>query len=398
MATTEGLTGELISSFAMGMNNVAQPDALPDGFVRDACNLDPTVGGGLAMRAGYALVSPVSNVRGGVAMDDRLVIVSDRILLFFPADGSIVDIGAAPAGSAVIGASLNGDCFLQVGTTQLRVRGITLAPWAPPNPGVSVTVGAGALPAGTYRVATTTIDVFDAESGTTPSIVTVPDGSSLALTWGDGTARRVYAGSTDGETLYFQSTAVGTFTMSGLPADSGERLTTANLQPPPIATLVACDKARILLAAGNVVWATEPFAPHLVNYVDGYVAVDADVTMVQAVDDGVFVATAHKTFFLTGLGTDSTSIRTVANVGAVRGSQVLLPDGTATWMTPYGQARTSTAGGLEFPQRTVYAPTIATSATAGVVRNNGVESVVTNQTGAAVNSLGVADSFDLEIT
>lgn len=390
------IPGEKITSFGGGMNNVSQSGDLPAGQVRELLNFDPLTGGSLAMRAGYSHVAAVGNVRGGVAYGDRLVVVSDTIDVFSPADGSMMRLDVAPAGNVVIGTELNGDCFLQVGVTQLRIRDGLIAPWADHDSAVSVTMGAGSLPAGTYRVATTETDVFGAEGGTTPSIVTVGDNASITMNWTGG-ARNVYVSAPNGETLYFQTIALNTFTFSGVGVDSSSRLTTANMQRPPVADGIVADKARLFMHSGNAVWATEPFAPHLVDYVGGYMLFDAPVTVVQPVDAGVYVCTASRSYFVTDFGTQNMEQKVVAEVGAVSGSSAILPDGTATWMTRFGQARTTINGAIEFPQRGVYAPIVATSASAGVVNNNGVEMIVTNQRGAAVNSLGVVDSFDLEI-
>jgi len=389
------IPGEVVEPFGGGMNNIAQTDALPKGYTRELMNFDPLNGGSLAMRAGYSRVATVGNVRGGVPYGGKIVVVSDTVDVFNPGDGSLLRLDVAPAGSTVIGAELNGDCFLQVGVTQLRIRDGLIAPWAGHEAIVSVTMGTGSLPAGTYRVATTETDVFGAEGGTTPSIVTVGDNTSITMSWTGG-PRNVYTSAPNGETLYFQTVAASTFTLSTVGIDSTSRLTTGNMQPPPVAEGIVADKARLFMHSGNAVWATEPFAPHLVDYINGYLLFDAPVTVVQPVDAGVYVCTASRTYFVEDFGTKDIEQKVVAEVGAVSGSGTILPDGSATWMSRFGQVRAAN-GAIEFPQRGVYAPIVATSASAGVVNNNGVEMIVTNQRGAAVNSLGVVDSFDLEI-
>lgn len=382
--------------FSKGMNNIAPADALPDGYVRDMSNLDPMQGGALALRVGYSLAAAKAGVRGGVVHGDTLVVVSDTVEVFNPSNGSFTLLGAAPVGSTVIGAELNGDCFLQVGFTQLRIRDGVMAPWTTDPATASVTVASGALPAGIYRIATTTVDRFGAESGAIPAIINVPAGSSVTLNW-PGEVRNVYASAANGETLYFQTTAAGTYTLLAPPVDSTAQLTTGNLRPAPLATMMAASKARLFLAAGRIMWGTMPFAPHLVDAISGYIAFDADIEFIQPVDTGVYVGTYNRTYFVTGFGGPDVASAVVAEVGGVRGSALITPDGTARWMSAFGQAIGKANGIVEFPHRGVYAPTIATTATVGIVNNNGIEMLVTNQRGAASNALGVVDSFDLEI-
>ncbi len=389
-----------VVDFSGGMNNLARVDSLPAGTVRSASNFDPVNGGAMSLRTGYALQEAVADLRGAVAVGDDIIMVAADIRRFSTAAGYSTSLGAAPVGDGVVGAALNGDAFLQVGVTQLRVRGNTVAQWALPEVTPQVSFVTGALPAGVYRVAVTAVDVFGAESGATPLIFTIGTPCAVQLNWVSppGTVEaRVYVSATDGETLYLQGAAAGSYLVTS-PLDSGARLTTMNMQPPPLASYIAEYKGRLVLAAANVLWYTEPFAPHLVNYISGHVSFGGDVVMVQPVDGGVYVATAERTVFITDLGLEGQRSQTLAEFGAVPGSQVLLPDGRAAWLTQYGQAFGTNQGVLALPQRISYAPIIASAASAGVVENNGVQMLVTNLKGAVnPNTLGVVDSFDLEI-
>jgi hypothetical protein len=392
--------GKQFTDFSGGMNNIAQVNNLPANAVREISNMDPVEGGALQLRAGAQRILQLDNLRGGVEVNGDLIVVGDRLQRFIPYAGTVVDLGAAPDGE-VAGASMNGDAFLNIGATMLRVRETTVGPWCLPEINLMVGVGAGALPGGVYRLAVTAVDQFAAETGCDPMIVQVADGSSITVSWvapPGAVSCKVYASATNGETLYFQTTATGEFTLSTPAQDQTARLTTMNLQAPPNANLIASHKGRLLLAAGNVLWATEPFAVHLVNFATGYLAYESPITVVIGVEGGVYVATETRTWFVADFGTTKVQQAVVLEVGAVPGSGVLLPDGRATWITRYGQAFGSPTGALELPQRNSYAPVIASHASAGVVDHNGVQMVVTNLKGATnTNSLGVEDFFDMEI-
>lgn len=389
-----------ITSFARGLNNLDQAIALPDGAVRELMNFDPVGGGSLSLRSGYQKLQAITGVRGGFEVGADIIVVADDIYRFSPRQGYATLLAAAPEGTKVLGTELNNDGFMQVGVTQLRVRGSLVAPWAVPDITPDIGFVAGALPAGTYRVAVTCLDAFGAESGATPMIFTLNGAEAVTINWtkpAGAVSCRVYASVANGETLYSQGEAENSFTLNAV-RDDLARLTTMNLQPPPLADHLAVYKARVILAADNVLWFASPFAPHLVNYIDGHVSYDAPIVMVQPVDDGVYLATEHRTYWLTDPTLDQAKQEVIAEHGAIPGSNALLPDGRATWLCEYGQVFGSKTGALELPQRESYAPTIASTATAGVVSHNGVQMVVTNLKGAVTpNALSVVDSFDLEI-
>lgn len=389
-----------IEDFSGGIDNVSPVGSLPDKTARDILNFDPNPTGKLTLRPNLVQQEALTGVVGAVQVGDDLIVVADTIRRFYATRGFSVSIGAAPAGTGVVGAEFNGDAFIQIGVTQLRVRGEQVGPWSLPEINPHVSVVPGALPAGVYKVAVTAVDTFNAESGATPMVVTLTEPSAISLSWATPTgalASRVYCSATDGETLYLQGEASGVFTIANLRDDTA-MLTTAFMQQPPNASVVSAYKARVLLAAGSTLWVTEPYAPHLVNYVSGFIAYDADIQVVQSVDGGVYVATDRRTYFVQDIGLDSQRQVVVAEVGAVMGSAVLLPDGRGTWLTPYGQAFGDPGGKLDFPQRQRYAPPIASAASAGVFNHNGVQVVVNNLRGAVnPNTLAVTDSFDMEI-
>lgn len=134
------------------------------------------------------------------------------------------------------------------------------------------------------------------------------------------------------------------------------------------------------------------------NKAYGFVQYGAPVDMVAVTDGGIYVAAGQKTYFLSAPGTADISQRTVLEVGAVPGSGVTLPSGLATWMTRYGQAMGDIGGSVQLPQRDRHAPILASEASAGLVEANGLQMLVTTMRGATgPNSLGVEDSFDMEI-
>ena len=72
------------------------------------------------------------------------------------------------------------------------------------------------------------------------------------------------------------------------------------LGPPPLATTIVYFRSRIYLAAGRTLWATEPFAYGLVDKTRNFIQFDADITLLAAVADGVYVGTTEGLWFLDG--------------------------------------------------------------------------------------------------
>lgn len=385
-----------------GMNNLDQVDRLPEGQVRDLLNFDPVGGGGLHKRAGRNKVASLDGVHGAVPYLSGLLIAAGGDLLRYEASTNEVrEIGATPVSGGLCGAELNGDAFLCTAVSALRVRGDLVGSWGLPEIYPRATIGEGSLPAGVYRVAVTGLDLFGAESGAAPLIITLSQPGSIDLLWtvpADAAECRVYASVADGETLYLQDISVGTgFSLSAVKDDSS-RLITANLVQPPVATQVHAYKGRLLLVAGAALWVTEPYAPHLMSPAYGFIHYGAQIDMVAVTDGGVFVAAGQKTYFLSNPGAEESTNSAVLEHGAVSGSGFTLPNGQAAWMTRYGQAIGSADGSVDLPQLKKYAPSLAKNASVGLVESNGVQMLVTTMKGAAgPNSLGVEDSFGLEI-
>jgi hypothetical protein len=59
-------------------------------------------------------------------------------------------------------------------------------------------------------------------------------------------------------------------------------------------------KGRIYLADGRTLWATDLFRYHLINRTRGFIQFEHDITLVMAVDDGLYVGTEGGLYFLKG--------------------------------------------------------------------------------------------------
>ena len=389
------------SNWSKGSNNQARAtrmtvDANGVAPARELRNLDVGLDGVPTLRAGYERVLAGGDVRAAFYVSGFVVVVDGLALVSYNTrTGESSAIGSLTSSAPCSGATLNGQLYLTSATDSLRTDGVTLHPWQVQQPGVSIELVSGSLPAGIYKVAATAVGASGEESGALPSIIRVPDNSGLRVSTTDARPLRLYVSSANGEAMYYQQLLL-TSTLVHSVDDASERLTTEGLTE-----LVACDSLAahhgvLIGRKDNCVFFSAPMQPHLMHPVRGFFQYPADVSMVAVTDGGVYVA-ADKTWFLTDLESDQPKQRVVADFGAVSGTPVALPDGSVAWFTRYGQAVGDSAGTINLLNRGVYAPDIADVGAAGLVEHNGHQLVVTTMRGVtSPNNLATGDYADLE--
>lgn len=209
----------------------------------------------------------------------------------------------------------------------------------------------GNLHAGQYRYALTHLRPDGAES---PAIVSAPitisqGGLRLAgLPVVLGHAVNVYLTQKDGQEPYLiGSTLTSTFEWGGKNAELILPCRTLGLHTFPIGTITAFWRQRVLVAQGNVLWASRPGAPHLADLRKDFKQFSGAITAIQPVDDGVYVGTTDDLIWLGGTDWDGLGYRATKRGAVVLGSgvaapgdQVRLGDGTGG-----GPAMVCIAGG-----------------------------------------------------
>ena len=93
---------------------------------------------------------------------------------------------------------------------------------------------------------------------------------------------------------------------------------------PPRATQIEAYKGRIYLAVGKTLWATELYRYHYVDRTRGFVQFEHDITMLKAVDDGLYVGTTGGLYFLGGVF-GSFKLSTIVADMVLPGSDVWVP-------------------------------------------------------------------------
>lgn len=93
----------------------------------------------------------------------------------------------------------------------------------------------------------------------------------------------------------------------------------------PMATEIEHYKGRIYLANERLLWATELYLYDLVDKTKNFIQFENDITMVRAVDDGLYVGTTAQLFFLSGILAKGLERTLIVDSPVIRGSAVWAP-------------------------------------------------------------------------
>lgn len=98
-----------------------------------------------------------------------------------------------------------------------------------------------------------------------------------------------------------------------------------HLSSPPLATEIEHYKGRIYLASERWLWATELYLYDHVDKTRNFLQFEHDMTMLAAVEDGLYVGTTEQLFFLSGTLSKGFVRTAVLDAGVIRGSKVIVP-------------------------------------------------------------------------
>lgn len=381
-------------NWAGGANNIAKPDRLPGGHVRQLVNLDASADGALSLRAGFEQVFEGDNVRGAGLAGDKILIVDDNGLTAFDArTGASAPVGGTIGPGPLACVTHNQQLYMTTPAQTWRYDGDALKQWGIAEPAVSFDVIPGPL-TGQVKVAVTALGDDGEESGCEPYLFSL-NNEAITVTSNDPRTLLFYASPPNHQALYRQARGAGPVTLTQV-RDETERLTTAGLVPYPACALLCSHHGMIVGASDRFVVCSEPFMPHLYDPVQRFFVYDSPVTMLAATEGGVFVGTDHATYFVSALES-APAQRRVLDYGAVQGTGFNLPDGRAAWFTHYGQAIGNLDGTVALINDDRLAPEIATQGSAGIVEHNGNRMLVTTMRGPVRSAgLGIAFQHDLE--
>lgn len=312
-----------------GINNVLPSHRLSKSDLTQASNVDIGLDGEVSRRSGYSEVSALCHKNLWQADGFMLATVDSDLVKTTGA----VQTSVYPS----LGVSRVWYCNLPDGRTTFSnglingiTDGTTTTTWGVPTPtGLGVlTDVAGSLFAGDYQYKLTYVRLSDGlESAPLDSqpVAIASGGIVLAgmptlaghkinvyLSSHDGAGPGYYAGSTTGGGFSF----TGTNDQLVLPCQTG------GLEPMPIGTVTAFWRGRVLVAVGPVLYASRAGQWELCEVRRDFKQFSAYITLIQPVDDGVFVGTEKELAFLAGDEFDKLTYRQVVSAATALGSGV----------------------------------------------------------------------------
>lgn len=314
-----------------GINNVLPEHRMSGKDLVQAQNVDIGLTGEIVRRGGYAEVSALCHKNVHEASGFMLATCGSALTAIHP-DGARHVIHPAMGPERVWYCDLpDGRTTYTNGLIHGVTDGVTGVERSVPLP---ASLGApdaafGALHPGRYRYHLTHVRLADRLEGPAVSSepITIAQGGLHldGLPELEGHAIHVYLSGQDGEGAYLAGVATGgSFEYTGNNAALVLPCRTLGAQAFPVGTITAFWRGRVLVAQGEVLWASRPSAPHLADWRD-FKPLGAPITAIQPVDDGIYVGTTQDLIFLGGTAWDGLAFTPTRRGPVVPGSGVAAP-------------------------------------------------------------------------
>ncbi|QEL64779.1 hypothetical protein OTERR_13030 [Oryzomicrobium terrae] len=317
-------------------------------FLADAVNVDITAAGTLKRRAGFGLITPLPGAHS-LWGDEQAAFVADADTLhrIDPLTLALTPLFTGLASARLSYARINDDV---VWTDGDRVRRVTAAGqdranWldAPSTAPVPLRVpGGGSIPAGQYRFMVAWAEADGAESpGTYPVALDVQAGDAIQLTGlstvapPEAAVLNIFMTEPNGAQFYLAasllvSVLMPVFELRDLPALS-RAPTSWQRATLPGGQIIRGYNGRVLVARGAMLYYTEPYHRGLLDPTKGYIPFDADITLMEPCQNGVYVAAGDTTWWLQGADIAQAEMMPVLPYGAVLGTGCTMPNSNDVW-------------------------------------------------------------------
>lgn len=296
-----------------------------------ATNVDIGLTGEIRRRRGYSEVSNTCHKNLWQALGFMLATVASGDLVAIAPNGTVTPLYFSLGPSRVWYCNLpDGRTAWSNGLICGITDGLTSQPWGvqlPTSMGAAA-ASAGGLFAGDYRYQLTYTRVSDGlESGATVSSgITLPNGAGISLSGLPtltGHLINVYLTGHNGEGAFLAgTTATSTFSYTGDNAALVLPLRTDVMSPAPAGRLLAFWRGRVLTADGSVLYASCTNQHELFDFRRDFKQFSADITLVQPVENGIFIGTTKELAFLVGNEFDKLAFNIVVDGAVVLGSGV----------------------------------------------------------------------------
>lgn len=402
-----------------GVNQRAAETDLPEGSLREAINVTLDAAGKAKRRAGYQRIVELGNAHSLWSNDSVMLLVDGGDLYRYDPEQVTAQLVHTGAGGAPLSYAQANEWLFY---TSERVNGrINLYNpdehypyWGVPQPtGLTLSASAGTLPPGQYQVAVTYASASGEESGAdAPMVITLGGTEGIQLNHLQAPAGvdrvHIYCSMLNDTQLYRQATIpAGPSEYVITQLRRGKLCTTLFQEPLPSGHLIHAYRGRLFVAKDNVVYFSKGLSYSLYEPDNGYLPPFPEkVSMIVAVEDGLYIG-ADKTYFLRGNGPDEFSISVVDQGKPVLGSalsinaQLVIPEYVGTvayWVDSEGPCFGVNGGMVQHTSISTLAGVSASRGASGILRDDGVDRVVTSLLGGAPrNGFAAQDSATIEV-
>lgn len=396
------------NNWSRGIANRAARGDVPEGYALDLRNLDPTLGGDLRLRSGAKQVYAATEMRGAWQHgSDILLVDEDRLMLFDGDTRTASQIGTVAASGTVSHARLGHVSYINSLDAQLRVENASAAPWGVPDgPAMQVTVGAGGLSEGRYRVAATYLQDGVEGGVAAPAIIDLQEGSSLTISLPPMPAdceALIYLSDPNGRVLYRQAKTAATQVQLNRVAVDGVPLATEGLVKPPYGSMMADSEGMLGIADGDLLYVSEPLMPHLFNPVRSVYQYPGGIRFLIGTSYGFVIGHERGVSLLRGAQSDQVQSYDLDDHRPYNKAVVSTHSGAVYWLTERGPTQFTPSPGADgFGSKALASDHFVMGrhdeAAVGVLKYNGLEMLlVAPKDKYRPNSLVSTDYYETDV-
>lgn len=397
-----------------GMNNRAEDHALPISTkedprvaVRNAVNVNFTNAGKIKRRNGSTKRYAGLNMKYGFSCSQGQFVVEGTALKIVNTNWTSTVVYNRIFGTTFAHYEHDGNLFFSDKLIGLKLTNGVSQRWGMANPAApTVHTASGILGAGTYLCCITFYDALGNESGASEIVsVDVNANSSIVFanlptsTDSQVIGIRMYMTTANGNVFYqCGDVAIGTLTYSViLPHDGGKLIETLFMTRPPAGQIIREHNGRLLIAVGPLLYVTEPYSTDLVSQLSKSVfQFSTDITVVEPVDDGVWIV-ADKTFFFAGSGPEDFKQLTKLEYGAALGTSQKLDDGMVCWFSTSGLIMAGNGGEIKNMQEDSVAPDYSTEGAVLIREEDGMNQFITSLKTPSMSTMAASSWIDAEV-
>lgn len=349
MRYREAMAGQMVRlSPFLGENHFLPDDQLQSengAFVRQAVNVDLSSRGTFFRRQGYLKLLPCQNAHSLWSNEKRCFYADGNTLFELHLNAqrqfeSRTLLENLRAGRFLSYADTPAGIYLTDGLSLYRLAGsrvIEVNQQAPHLP--RLTKIEGVLPKGVYLITVR----YENEAAIAPiQMIELKEAGGILVDVINPQNKKIeiYASTCNGKTLYLQKNnalTVDIFTDSKTLEDCDESCMQAG-------SLLAYFYGRLLSVNKEFVCYSKLYDLDKMDVATGYIAFDSPLQMCLPVDEGLYVASAHKTYFCEGRNIEELNFKEILPYGAVFGTSGRMDDGSFFWFSPKGLVKANSLG------------------------------------------------------